>query len=176
MIAVSDSAVISCFLHAQDSVWSVRDQPAEHLSEQRSRNTQDSELSLSLLCYTEAQESVCDSHGSVDQNSTESLESDCNAGEQLPTPMKTCSVKLLDCRNIKETREEATAEKVQSDDDNDDDDDDDEDFNPSGMFLPLIYHPNWCINKWFYISHLKLKVVGAHAFWLTYNVTCKDIT
>ncbi len=138
MITVSDSADISCFLHSQDSVWSVRDQ--------RSRDTQDSELSLSLLCYTDAQESVCDSHGSVDQNATESLESDCNAGEQqmLQTPMKTCSVKLVDCRNSKETREETTVEKVQSDDDDDNDDncDDDDDFNPLGMFLPLIYYPN----------------------------------
>ncbi|XP_016309192.1 zinc finger protein 664-like, partial [Sinocyclocheilus anshuiensis] len=47
---------------AQDSVWSVRDQ--------RSRDTQDSELSLTLLCYTDAQD-----HESTDQTS------DCNAGE-----------------------------------------------------------------------------------------------
>ncbi len=48
---------------AQDSVWSVRDQ--------RYRDTQDSELSLTLLCYTDAQD-----HESTDQTS------DCNAGEQ----------------------------------------------------------------------------------------------
>ncbi|KTF74455.1 hypothetical protein cypCar_00044466, partial [Cyprinus carpio] len=111
-----------------DPVWSVRDQPAEQLSDQRSRDTQDSELSLSLLCYIDAQESVCDGHGSVDQTSTESVGSDCNAGEQH-TPLKTCSVKLVDCRNSKETREEATAEEEQSDVDDDDDDDDD--------FVPL---------------------------------------
>ncbi len=45
---------------AQDSVWSVRDQ--------RYRDTQDSELSLTLLCYTDAQD-----HESTDQTS------DCNA-------------------------------------------------------------------------------------------------
>ncbi len=66
---------------AQDSVWSVRDQ--------RYRDTQDSELSLTLLCYTDAQD-----HESTDQTS------DCNAGEQqmLQTPLKMCSVKLVDCR------------------------------------------------------------------------------
>ncbi len=59
---------------AQDSVWSVRDQ--------RYRDTQDSELSLTLLCYTDAQD-----HESTDQTS------DCNAGEQqmLQTPLKMCS-------------------------------------------------------------------------------------
>ncbi|XP_026120529.1 uncharacterized protein LOC113099790 [Carassius auratus] len=82
---------------AQDSVWSVRDQ--------RSRDTQDSELSLTLLCYTDAQD-----HESTDQTS------DCNAGEQqmLQTPLKMCSVKLVDCRNPIESRgEETTAEKQQ---------------------------------------------------------------
>ncbi len=101
-----------------DSVWSIRDQ----LSEQRSRNTQDSEISLSLLCYTDAQESVCDSHGSTTQISTESLGSDCNAEEEQTT-LKTCSVKLEDCRNL------TTADEEQSDDD------DDDVFIPSGIFL-----------------------------------------
>ncbi|KAL0202340.1 hypothetical protein M9458_000358, partial [Cirrhinus mrigala] len=120
--------------NGEDSVWSIGDQPAAQLSDQRSGNTQDSELSLSLLCYTDTQESICDSHGSVDQTFTESLGSDCNAGEQqtAETQMKTCSVKLVDCRNSKETREETTAEKEQSDnnDYNDDNCDDDDDFNP----------------------------------------------
>ncbi len=117
---------------AQDSVWSVRDQ--------RYRDTQDSELSLTLLCYTDAQD-----HESTDQTS------DCNAGEQQ-TPLKMCSVKLVDCRNLIESREEeTTAEQQQQsheDDDyendgNDDyedqnDDVDDGDFVPSGMFLPFM--------------------------------------
>ncbi|XP_016316110.1 zinc finger protein 37-like [Sinocyclocheilus anshuiensis] len=104
---------------AQDSVWSVRDQ--------RSRDTQDSELSLTLLCYTDAQD-----HESTDQTS------DCNAGEQqmLQTPLKTCSVKLVDCRNLIESRgEETTAEKEQhrdeeeeGDDENNGDDDDEDDY------------------------------------------------
>ncbi|KAL1281547.1 hypothetical protein QQF64_000350 [Cirrhinus molitorella] len=117
--------------NGEDAVWSVSDPPAAQLSDQGSRNTQDAELSLSLLCYTDAQESMCDSHGSVDQTSTESLVSECNAGEQQ-TPTKMCSVKLVDCRNSKETREETTVEKVQSDNDEDNDDncDDDDDFNP----------------------------------------------
>lgn len=127
---------------AQDSVW-------------RSRDTQDSELSLTLLCYTDAQD-----HGSADQTS------DCNAGEQqmLQTPLKMCSVKLVDCRNLIESRgEKTTAEEQQQrheeeddgiddyneeedeDDPNNDDDDgnnedygnddDNDDFIPSGMFL-----------------------------------------
>ncbi|KAF4118038.1 hypothetical protein G5714_000089 [Onychostoma macrolepis] len=105
---------------AQDSVWSVRDQ--------RSRDTQDSELSLTLLCYTDAQD-----HESTDQTS------DCNAGEQqmLQTPLKMCSVKLVDCRNLIESRaEETTAEEQQqsheeeNDENNGNDEDDDEDFIP----------------------------------------------
>ncbi len=116
---------------AQDSVWSVRDQ--------RYRDTQDSELSLTLLCYTDAQD-----HESTDQTS------DCNAGEQQ-TPLKMCSVKLVDCRNLIESREEETpAEQQQQsheedddddgndDDENQNDDDDDGDFVPSGMFLPFM--------------------------------------
>ncbi|RXN39342.1 CD97 antigen-like protein [Labeo rohita] len=117
--------------NGEDSVWSIRDEPAAQLSDQRSGNTQDSELSLSLLCYTDAQESMCDSHGSVDQTPTESLGSDCNAGEQqtAETQMRVCSIKLVDCRNPKETIEEATAEKEKSDND-DGNCDDDADFNP----------------------------------------------
>ncbi len=89
---------------AQDSVWSVRDQ--------RYRDTQDSELSLTLLCYTDAQD-----HESTDQTS------DCNAGEQqmLQTPLKMCSVKLVDCRNLIESRgEETTAEQQQQSHEEDD--------------------------------------------------------
>ncbi len=118
---------------AQDSVWSVRDQ--------RYRDTQDSELSLTLLCYTDAQD-----HESTDQTS------DCNAGEQQ-TPLKMCSVKLEDCRNLIESREEeTTAEQQQQSHEEDEDyenngndedenyenngnDVDDGDFFPSGMFL-----------------------------------------
>ncbi len=119
---------------AQDSVWSVRDQ--------RYRDTQDSELSLTLLCYTDAQD-----HESTDQTS------DCNAGEQQ-TPLKMCSVKLVDCRNPIESREEeTTAEQQQQsheeeeddyDENNENDDDEDQnvvddgDFVPSGMFIPFM--------------------------------------
>ncbi|XP_051560114.1 zinc finger protein 883-like isoform X3 [Myxocyprinus asiaticus] len=66
-VCVTDGTSTEC----QDSVWSVRDQR----SEQRSRDTQDSELSLTLLCYTDTQESVCDSNQG-DQTSTESLASE----------------------------------------------------------------------------------------------------
>ncbi|XP_073714174.1 uncharacterized protein [Misgurnus anguillicaudatus] len=104
-----------------DSVWMSRDQRRtpqplldSKLSEEKSRHTQDSELSLTLLCYTEskptdAQDTVCDSNQglqdeeSTDQTSTESLDSVCNAGEQqqiLQTTLKMCSVKLIDCRNL----------------------------------------------------------------------------
>ncbi len=109
---------------AQDSVWSVRDQ--------RYRDTQDSELSLTLLCYTDAQD-----HESTDQTS------DCNAGEQQ-TPLKMCSVKLVDYRNLIESREEeTTAEQQQQSHEEDEDDDenngnDDEDFIPPGWFLPFM--------------------------------------
>ncbi len=115
---------------AQDSVWSVRDQ--------RYRDTQDSELSLTLLCYTDAQD-----HESTDQTS------DCNAGEQqmLQTPLKMCSVKLVDCRNPIESREEETnaEQQQQSHEDEEEDEDyenngndDDEDFIPPGLFLPFM--------------------------------------
>ncbi|XP_051560110.1 zinc finger protein 25-like isoform X2 [Myxocyprinus asiaticus] len=115
-VCVTDGTSTEC----QDSVWSVRDQR----SEQRSRDTQDSELSLTLLCYTDTQESVCDSNQG-DQTSTESLASVCNAGEQqmLQIPLKMCSVKLLDCRNLMEMRGETTAEEQHDDHDEDDDDD-----------------------------------------------------
>ncbi len=111
---------------AQDSVWSVRDQ--------RFRDTQDSKYSLTLLCYTDAQD-----HESTDQTS------DCNAGEQQ-TPLKMCSVKLEDCRNLIESREEETTaeqqqqshEEEDDDEDQNKDDDDDGDFVPSGMFLPFM--------------------------------------
>ncbi|XP_051516636.1 piggyBac transposable element-derived protein 4-like [Myxocyprinus asiaticus] len=140
-VCVTDGTSTEC----QDSVWSVRDQR----SEQRSRNTQDSELSLILLCYTDTQESVCDSNQG-DQTSTESLASVCNTGEQqipvkievkqeeikeentaeeqqrndddddehlmLQTPVKMCSVKLLDCRNLMKMRRET---EEQHDEDND---------------------------------------------------------
>ncbi len=103
---------------AQDSVWSVRDH--------RYRDTQDSELSLTLLCYTDAQD-----HESTDQTS------DCNAGEQqmLQTPLKMCSVKLVDCRNLIESREEETTAEQQQ---QSNEEEDDEDFIPPGLFLPFM--------------------------------------
>nr|XP_055062574.1 uncharacterized protein LOC129445385 [Misgurnus anguillicaudatus] len=76
---------------------------------------EDSELSLTLLCYTESKHTdaqdttVCDSNQdlqdeeSTDQTSTESLDSVCNAGEQqqiLQTKLNMCSVKLIDCTNL----------------------------------------------------------------------------
>ncbi|KAL1281551.1 hypothetical protein QQF64_000354 [Cirrhinus molitorella] len=113
---------------AQDSVWSVRDQ--------RSRDTQDSELSLTLLCYSDPED-----HESNVQTF------DCKAEEQemLLTPLKMCSVKLVDCRNLIECKEEATAEEQQQqqqtneDDENDDGSQnmDDEDQNDDdGDFVP----------------------------------------
>ncbi|XP_073721886.1 uncharacterized protein [Misgurnus anguillicaudatus] len=101
-----------------DSVWMSRDQSRtpqtlldSKLSEEKSRHTQDSDLSLTLLCYTESKltdtqdTTVCDSKQSLqeDQTSTESLDSVCNAGEQqqiLQTKLKMCSVKLIDCTNL----------------------------------------------------------------------------
>ncbi|XP_073719619.1 uncharacterized protein [Misgurnus anguillicaudatus] len=101
-----------------DSVWMSRDQSRtpqtlldSKLSEEKSRHTQDSDLSLTLLCYTESKPTdtqdttVCDSKQSLqeDQTSTESLDSVCNAGEQqqiLQTKLKMCSVKLVDCTNL----------------------------------------------------------------------------
>ncbi|XP_073722561.1 uncharacterized protein [Misgurnus anguillicaudatus] len=76
---------------------------------------EDSELSLTLLCYTESKHTdaqdttVCDSNQdlqdeeSTDQTSTESLDSVCNAGEQqqiLQNKLNMCSVKLIDCKNL----------------------------------------------------------------------------
>ncbi len=88
---------------AQDSVWSVRDQ--------RYRDTQDSELSLTLLCYTDAQD-----HESTDQTS------DCNAGEQqTPTEdvlRQTGGLQEPD----REQREETTAEQQQQSHEEDEDD------------------------------------------------------
>ncbi|XP_051956393.1 zinc finger protein ZFP2-like isoform X2 [Xyrauchen texanus] len=112
-VCVTDGTSTEC----QDSVWSGRDQSTpqqllDKLSEQRSRDTQDSQLTL--LCSTAAQESVCDSNQG-DQTSTESLTSVCNAGEQqmLQTPVK-IEVKQ------EEIKEENKAEEQQSDDEDDD--------------------------------------------------------
>ncbi|XP_051515410.1 uncharacterized protein LOC127418721 [Myxocyprinus asiaticus] len=109
-VCVTDGTSTEC----QDSVWSGRDQSTpqrllDKLSEQRSRDTQDSQLTL--LCSTDAQESVCNSNKCV-QTSTESLTSVCNAGEQqiLQTPVK---IELMQ----KEIKEENTAEEQWSGED-----------------------------------------------------------
>ncbi|XP_065125729.1 uncharacterized protein [Paramisgurnus dabryanus] len=94
---------------------------------------EDSELSLTLLCYTESKPTdaqdttVCDSNQglqdeeSTDQTSTESLDSVWNAGEQqqiLQTKLKMCSVKLEDCRNLMmKIKTEPTAEEDHTDED-----------------------------------------------------------
>ncbi|XP_056603283.1 uncharacterized protein LOC130420168 isoform X3 [Triplophysa dalaica] len=87
----------------------------------RSRDTQNPELSLKLLCYADAQDD-----GSADETSY------CNAGEQQmqQTQQNMCSVKLVDCRNLIESRgEKNTAEEQQQQQHHEDDDgwiDDDE--------------------------------------------------
>nr|XP_055062508.1 zinc finger protein 771-like isoform X2 [Misgurnus anguillicaudatus] len=124
-------------------------------------STQDSELSLTLLCYTESKHTdaqdttVCDSNQdlqddeSTDQTSTESLDSVCNAGEQQQM-LQMCSVKPIDRGNqteikmepseieIEPTEEEHYTDDEDDDDDEEDDDDyndddDDDDFIPSDM-------------------------------------------
>nr|XP_055060040.1 zinc finger protein OZF-like isoform X1 [Misgurnus anguillicaudatus] len=90
---------------------------------------EDSELSLTLLCYTESKHTdaqdttVCDSNQdlqddeSTDQTSTESLDSVCNAGEQqqiLQTKPKMSSDKHIDCRNLTmDIKSEPTAIKTE---------------------------------------------------------------
>ncbi|XDV16872.1 hypothetical protein PO909_016388 [Leuciscus waleckii] len=74
------------------------DKPKREDSVWRSRDTQDSELSLTLLCYTDDQDD-----GSADQT----------------------SVKMGDCRNLIERREEEiTAEEQQQSQEEDDEDED----------------------------------------------------
>nr|XP_055073192.1 zinc finger protein 883-like [Misgurnus anguillicaudatus] len=136
-----------------DSVWmSSRDQsrtPQPLLD----KHTQDSELSLTLLCYTESKPTddqedttVCDSNQSLqeDQTSTQSLDSVYNAGEHQQI-LKMCSVKLINCRTLMmkikteptaeehhtEEEEDPTAEEHDSEEDEDYDDDDD--FIPSDV-------------------------------------------
>ncbi|XP_073670671.1 uncharacterized protein [Paramisgurnus dabryanus] len=105
---------------------------------------EDSELSLTLLCYTESKPTdaqdttVCDSNQglqdeeSTDQTSTESLDSVWNAGEQqqiLQTKLKMCSVKVTDCSNLMmEIKTEPTEEEdhIEEDEDNHDDDEEEE--------------------------------------------------
>ncbi|XP_073725283.1 uncharacterized protein [Misgurnus anguillicaudatus] len=108
-------------------------------------NREDSELSLTLLGYTESKPTdaqdttVCDSNQSSqdDQTSTESLDSVCNAGEQqqiLQTTLKMCSVKLIDCRNLMmKMRRETTDEEHHTEED--EDSHDDEDFIPSVLMM-----------------------------------------
>lgn len=109
---------------AQDSVW-------------RSRDTQDSDSDTSL-CYANARN---------DRSADET--SDFNAGEQQmqQTQLKMCSVRLVDCKNLIESREEKQSHENDDDDDgdyniddddvDDDQNDDDEVFFPSGTFLPF---------------------------------------
>lgn len=124
----------------QDSVWTCRDQPTpQPCSEQRFTDTQDSELSLTLLCYTEpnptdTQESVCESDQGLQDGSVlslhcskESLGSVCNGGEQqiLKTPLKMCSVRLVDCMIAINIKQEITAQAegnyfLEGDDENND--------------------------------------------------------
>ncbi|KAA0721729.1 hypothetical protein E1301_Tti014298 [Triplophysa tibetana] len=127
---------------SSDEMWSSRNlittQPLlDKLSEQKSRHTQDSELSLTLLCYTDtnptdAQDTVCDSYHtlnqdeSTDQTSTESLDSVCNAGEQqiLNTrPLNMCSVRLMDCRKLMEMKTQTTEEEEEQTDEDENHDD-----------------------------------------------------
>uniref|UniRef100_A0A4W4EUL4 C2H2-type domain-containing protein n=1 Tax=Electrophorus electricus TaxID=8005 RepID=A0A4W4EUL4_ELEEL len=82
--------------------------------------------SLSLHCYS-------------DPNPAESLASDCDGGDQhtLQTPLKMCSVRLVDCRKMLELNENITAQGDQSGDDIDHEDDD---FHPpSNPHLLSIY-------------------------------------
>ncbi|KAK1803146.1 hypothetical protein P4O66_021681 [Electrophorus voltai] len=69
--------------------------------------------SLSLHCYS-------------DPNPTEFLASDCDGGDQhmLQTPLKTCSVRLVDCRKMLELNENITAQRDQSGGDEHDHEDD----------------------------------------------------
>ncbi|XP_073711657.1 uncharacterized protein [Misgurnus anguillicaudatus] len=109
-----ESSVYVTNVVSLDPVWMSRDQSRTQqplldskLSEEKSRHTQDSDLSLTLLCYTESKltdtqdTTVCDSNEGLqeDQTSTESLDSVCNAGEQQQI-LKMCSVKLIDFRNL----------------------------------------------------------------------------
>nr|XP_009292951.1 glutamic acid-rich protein-like isoform X2 [Danio rerio] len=107
----------------QDSMCGVR--------AQRFRDTQNSDLSLTLLCYTDAQ----------DHQSSEP-----NAGEQQTT-LKMCSIRLEDCRNLIQRTENITEEEEdqrdqeEDDGDNDengkdDDDDNDDEDNNDDEFIP----------------------------------------
>ncbi|XP_073721602.1 uncharacterized protein [Misgurnus anguillicaudatus] len=134
-----------------DSVWMSRDQSRtpqsllDKLSEETSRHTQDSVLSLSLLSYTESKPTdtqdttVCDSKQSLqeDQTSTESLDSVCNAGEQqqiLQTKLKMSSIKPMDSGNLMmKMRRETTADEVHTEED----DDNHDDFIPSDKISDL---------------------------------------
>ncbi|XP_073672073.1 uncharacterized protein [Paramisgurnus dabryanus] len=108
---VTDDGSLDSVLMSRDQSRTPQPLLDSKLSEEKSRHTQDSELSLTLLCYTESKPTdtqdttVCDSKQSLqeDQTSTESLDSVCNAGERqqiLQTKLKMCSVKLIDCTNL----------------------------------------------------------------------------
>ncbi|XP_051515267.1 VID27-like protein [Myxocyprinus asiaticus] len=79
-----------------------------------------------------------------EENTTEEQQSDEDDDEQqmLQTPLKMCSVKLLDCMNLMKVRGETTAEEEQSDEDDDEttaeeqqSDKYDDDFIPAGLCL-----------------------------------------
>ncbi|XP_048051053.1 zinc finger protein 883-like isoform X1 [Megalobrama amblycephala] len=89
----------------EDSFWSVRNQ--------RSRDTQDSELSLTLLCYTDAQD-----HGSADQTS------DCNGKGNETTAQE-------QQQSHEEEKDEGNNEDDGNDDKEEDGNDDKEEFTPA---------------------------------------------
>ncbi|XP_065100011.1 uncharacterized protein [Paramisgurnus dabryanus] len=118
-LCVTDGTATECL----DSLPINKDQTTpqldKHLSEQTSTHTRDSDPRVS-------QETVCDSNQDLQddkstvQISTESLNSVCNTEEEKPileTPLKMCSVKLVDCRNLMEMRRETILEKHQTDED-----------------------------------------------------------
>ncbi|XP_065100527.2 uncharacterized protein [Paramisgurnus dabryanus] len=113
-----------------DSVSVEQDQPLmdKHLPEETSGPTQESELDLNLLCYSESDSDQEDE--STDKTTKGSHDIVCNAEEQqeiLQTTEKTSSVQLKDCRNLMERQIETIVVEDDTDDEDDDDDYDDDD-------------------------------------------------
>ncbi|XP_065099685.1 uncharacterized protein [Paramisgurnus dabryanus] len=96
--------------------------------------TQESELGLTLLCYSESDSDQEDE--SNDKSTKESHDIVCNAKEQqeiLQTTVKTCSVQLEDCTNLMEIKIETIEEECDTEDDDKEEDknkryDEDDDF------------------------------------------------
>ncbi|XP_026887927.2 zinc finger protein 16-like isoform X2 [Electrophorus electricus] len=110
---LEDEPILSPFFAPEQTSIATLDSVCDRENQSTLPKLEEDVPSLSLHCYS-------------DPNPAESLASDCDGGDQhtLQTPLKMCSVRLVDCRKMLELNENITAQGDQSGDDIDHEDDD----------------------------------------------------